>query len=52
VNVHHQAGLNQLTIQDNHPASTNGSQTSKKDTPMKLVEDDEFEEGFFFSSRP
>ncbi len=51
VNVHHQAGLNDLTIQDNHPASTNSSQASKKDTPMKLVEDDEFEDGFFFSSR-
>lgn len=51
VNVHHQAGLNKLTIQDNHPASTNSSQASKKDAPMKLVEDDDFEEGFFFSSR-
>jgi hypothetical protein len=51
VNVHHQAGLNELTIQDNHPASTSSSQASKKETPMKLVEDDEFDEGFFFSSR-
>lgn len=52
MNVHHQDGLKELTIQDNHIASTNGDKTSKKDAPLKLVEDDDFEEGFFFSSRP
>ncbi|PVF97013.1 putative chaperonin ClpB [Serendipita vermifera] len=51
VNVHHQDGSDELLIQDNHPTSTDIAKAANKSTPLKLVEDEDFDEGFFFPSR-
>ncbi|KAG8768512.1 chaperone ATPase hsp78, partial [Serendipita sp. 397] len=51
VNIHHQPGSNELTIQDNHPTTTDTGGADKKTPPLRLTEDDDFDEGFFFSSR-
>ncbi|KAG8774266.1 chaperone ATPase hsp78, partial [Serendipita sp. 398] len=51
VNIHHQPGSNELTIQDNHPTTADTGGADKKTPPLKLTEDDDFDEGFFFSSR-
>jgi hypothetical protein len=51
VNIHHLEGSDELLIQDNHPPMTDVGKTSNKTTPLKLVEDDDFEDGFFFPSR-
>lgn len=51
VNVHHVPGDAELTIQDNHPPTTIPGKSSGKGTPLKFSEDDDFEDGFFFSSK-
>lgn len=51
VNVHHQPSEDHLTIRDNHVASADTTKNPKKPIPLRLVEDDDFEEGFFSSSR-
>lgn len=50
VNVHYRDGDDDLTIQDNHPTDANPSNLSKSSTPLRLDEDDDFDEGFFSSS--
>ncbi|KAG8830316.1 chaperone ATPase hsp78 [Serendipita sp. 399] len=51
VNVHHLPGSEELAIQDNHTAITDSGSATKKTPQLKLTEDDDFDDGFFFSSR-
>lgn len=47
MNIHYSAGDKTLTIQDNHPADARPSPVSTASIPLKLEEDEDFDDSFF-----
>jgi hypothetical protein len=50
VKIDHEAQSGELVVKDNHTPDTTVSNISSKSLPLKSDEDD-FEDGFFYSSR-